>query len=282
MEETEKESQEKQESTAENKQEDTVSKRQLKRLKKKEKYLANLPAKRAREKEKLKLRRSDAREKNIKLGPSRKELKRSTMSNSKCKIKVVLDFSFDDLMNPKDVSKCVNQAMRCYSKNRRSENPMQFYIVNFKGKSKEEMGKHNGYDNWDVNIHSEEYLELFNKDDLVYLTSDSDNVIETLEDDKVYIIGALVDHNSQKGLCYKIAKEQGIGHGHLPIGEHLDLKTRKVLAVNHVFEIMLNVCNGMNWKDAFIKVLPQRKGAKAKCLSSDDSIVNEETVEENT
>lgn len=146
----------------------------------------------------MKLRRSEARAKNIKLGPTRKELKRCKMSTSKCKIKVVLDFSFDHLMTPKDISKCVNQAMRCYSLNRRSQNPMQFYIVNFKGKSQAEMQKHNGYNKWDVHFHEENYLELFEKESLVYLTSDSDNVIETLEENKVYIIGALVDHNSQK------------------------------------------------------------------------------------
>lgn len=58
--------------------------------------------------------------------------------------------------------------------------------------------------------------------------------------------------------------EQHIQHGRLPIGEHLDMKSRKVLAINHVFEIILHVCNGMSWKDAMLQVLPQRKGAVAK------------------
>lgn len=153
---------------------------------------------RAKEKLKLKQKREEAREHNIKLGPTRKELKNCKMSTSKCKIRLVLDFSFDDLMSPKDIAKCVSQVLRCYSLNRRSQDPMQFYVVNFNGKSKEEMTKHNGYQKWDVHFHSESYLDLFPKESLVYLTSDSDNVIHSLEDDKVYIVGALVDHNAHK------------------------------------------------------------------------------------
>lgn len=154
------------------------------------------------------------------------------MSSSECKVKVALDFSFDDLMSPRDISKCVNQAMRCYSLNRRSENPVQFYIVNFKGKSKQEMRKHNGYEKWDIHFHSENYLELFDKDSLVYLTSDSDNVIETLQDDKVYIIGALVDHNSQKvKLKLKIYTRKIINYKSLSRDYVIKLLMNKALAM---------------------------------------------------
>jgi len=61
-----------------------------------------------------------------------------------------------------------------------------------------------------------------------------------------------------------VAKEQGIQHGRLPLGEHFDMKSRKVLAINHVFEIILKVCNGQSWPEAMQEVLPQRKGAVMK------------------
>jgi hypothetical protein len=36
-----------------------------------------------------------------------------------------------------------------------------------------------------------------------------------------------------QGLCHQIAKEKGISHGQLPIGEFLEMKTRKVLTIDH-------------------------------------------------
>lgn len=248
-----------------------LSKRARKRLLRKEKWLQYKPIKRAKERDRIKKRREEARLNNIKLGPSRKELKQHKMSLSSCKVRVVLDFSFDDLMNDKDLHKCINQFSHCYAINRRCPNPLQLHVANFTGKAKDTIQKNNGYNNWDVNFHPEDYCDIFKKEELVYLTSDSENVIDSLDSSKVYIIGALVDHNSQKGLCLKIATERNISHGRLPIDQFVQMKTRQVLTIDHVFDILLNVAAcGLSWKDAFVKVIPQRKGICPKSSSEPD------------
>jgi hypothetical protein len=38
-----------------------------------------------------------------------------------------------------------------------------------------------------------------------------------------------------------------------------------------VFAILLNVSRGATWKEAFLEVLPQRKGAKEKESASEES-----------
>jgi tRNA (guanine9-N1)-methyltransferase len=54
---------------------------------------------RAKEKERTRQKRIAAKINNIQLGPSRKELKNAKMATSSCKVSVVIDMSFDDLMD---------------------------------------------------------------------------------------------------------------------------------------------------------------------------------------
>lgn len=56
---------------------------------------------RLKERQNKKRRKRELREKGEDLGPSKKQLKRNTMANSSCKIRVAIDCSFDDLMSEK-------------------------------------------------------------------------------------------------------------------------------------------------------------------------------------
>ena len=52
--------------------------------------------------------------KKTKFSARRKRLKNSKMEFSSCKVNVVLDMSFDDLMSDRDLGKCMKQLMHCY------------------------------------------------------------------------------------------------------------------------------------------------------------------------
>lgn len=63
--------------------------------------------------------------------------------------------------------------------------------------------------NWAVDIkYDTKYLDFIeDKSKLIYLTADSENLIEKLDDQMTYIVGGIVDHNRYKLLTFKKANE---------------------------------------------------------------------------
>ncbi|KAL6266941.1 hypothetical protein P5V15_000026 [Pogonomyrmex californicus] len=260
-----------------------MSKRQVKRLRKEKMWLERKNERRLKERIKAREKRAYARANNLSLGPSRKVLKRSTMAASACTLTVTIDLSFDELMIDKDIAKLTKQILRCYTLNRRAAAPMQFSLTSFTGKSRASMEKHNGYEHWDVCFHTNSYIDVYPKDKIIYLTSESKNVIDRLEHDCTYVIGGLVDHNAHKGMCHKLAIEAGVRHGRLPLDKFLQMKARKVLTIDHVFEILLRISEGNTWQEAFLKVLPERKNARPiVSVQSKEKTINLKSVDVNS
>ncbi|XP_041635577.1 RNA (guanine-9-)-methyltransferase domain-containing protein 2 [Cheilinus undulatus] len=243
-----------------------LSKRQRKKLLKQQKWEEERELRKQKRKERKQQRRqqrqNNPEEEGGEAQSFRKRPRREVTPSS---LRLVVDCSFDDLMLIKDVRKLHKQIQRCYAENRRALHPVQFYLTSIGGQLKQSMDeKDKGWVNWkDIHIKTEHYSDLVAKEDLVYLTSDSPNVLEELDQKKAYVIGGLVDHNHHKGITFERAKELGIEHAQLPLSSFVKMNSRKVLAVNHVFEIILAYLEKGSWKDAFFTVLPQRKGAVA-------------------
>jgi len=179
-------------------------------------------------------------------------------------IRIAIDLDFDTLMNDREIKSLAQQIMFSYGANQRAEKEFDLYLTTFKDKIQKRMAILSGFNKWTINTTEKSYHEVFNKNELIYLTSESPNVITSLDPTKVYVIGGIVDHNRHKGITYLKAQEKGIQTGQLPISEFISIASRKVLAVNHVFEILLKYTENPDWEKAFLTVIPARKGIAPK------------------
>jgi tRNA (guanine9-N1)-methyltransferase len=99
-----------------------------------------------------------------------------------------------------------SQLTRCHAENKRSLKPVEIFITSLDKRLGERMDTalKGVQHRWQgVNVSTEPYETVLSDvatENLVYLTADSENVIQTLEKDKVYILGGLVDKNRHKVL----------------------------------------------------------------------------------
>ncbi|XP_029382486.1 tRNA methyltransferase 10 homolog A isoform X1 [Echeneis naucrates] len=260
----------------------TLSKRQRKKLLKQQKWEEERELRKQRRKDRKQQRRFQRQnyQPEEEGGDNLSARKRPRKEVTPSSLRLVVDCSFDSLMLIKDVRKLHKQIQRCYAENRRAIHPVQFYLTSLGGQLKQSMDeKDKGWVNWkDITIKTEHYSEIVAKEDLIYLTSDSPNVLEELDQKRAYVIGGLVDHNHHKGITFERAKELGIHHAQLPLSSFVKMNSRKVLAVNHVFEIILAYLEKSSWQEAFFTVLPQRKGAVA--VGKDGATVPEKEEED--
>lgn len=63
------------------------------------------------------------------------------------------------------------------------------------------------YLKWDIEAFEQGMLQIWPAEKIVYLSGDAEETLESVEDDKVYVIGGLVDRNRHKvkhtALCYQ-------------------------------------------------------------------------------
>ena len=195
--------------------------------------------------------------------------------------RIVFDMDFEDLLTLKEKKSMSQQIMYCYGANKRADVPVAMHLAGLRGDTECMLNKIHGFPNrWlGLTVSTKPYhldSGLFpDMSKIVYLTADSTNVLDDFMPGTSYVIGGIVDRNRLKNATKDKADSQGVRTARLPIQEFCNLNGSKVLAINHVFEIVLakigagmfRNCSGNStgdgkantWPHALIKGIPSRK-----------------------
>lgn len=186
---------------------------------------------------------------------------------------ICIDMGHTEHMSDKELNKLSSQLRRLYGSNRHSCTPLKLYFTHFPSSCrlyKMCVEKHQGFERYSVEMRAESHVELFPKDSLLYLSPDAPEALPTtpLGSNTVYVIGGLVDETVHKNISLSSAHAEGIRCAQLPIDEFMERcggTGCKILTVNQVFDILLNVHETQgDWANSLAKVIPKRTGLRKK------------------
>ena len=130
------------------------------------------------------------------------------------------------------------------------------------------IGNNMGVTSWPFvrsEISTIDYLNELNKSSLekpnvIYLSPDSPNTLESVDPLTIYIIGGIVDKTVRKNESLLKANELGVSTAKLPIYEHsLDTSKTQVLNIEAVILSLNAFASCKSWKESFEFAMPQRE-----------------------
>ncbi|OAG31227.1 tRNA (guanine9-N1)-methyltransferase [Nematocida displodere] len=213
----------------------------------------NPPAPRLSKQEKRALKFQKLKEK-YKLKPKKRSKKKREPENQpEPRFKVGIEIiGGEELMSEKEMKSLELQIRHSYGANRISSNPVHLFITNTSLLSmylpKESVS-------W-KNVTQTSDSVANHQGPVVVLTADSENLLEDLDENTLYVIGGLVDRNRHKGYTHNLFKDK-FPTARLPISQAL--KSSAVLNTLHVFNILLSYIEEKNWATAIAKHIPGRK-----------------------
>ncbi|XP_065088262.1 mitochondrial ribonuclease P protein 1 homolog [Ochlerotatus camptorhynchus] len=176
---------------------------------------------------------------------------------------LVVDCSYDDYMNDKEMRNTAKQLTLCFALNRTHNEPFNIHHcnANFRKTTMKTLEKslvqiHDT--SFPFNITEKSYLDLFPKERLVYLTPHCKNDLEEFNPDDIYIVGAMVDKSSQEAVSLGKAKKQGLRMARLPLDRYFQFKSGKSLTIDQMIQILMELKSSNDFEKAFQHV-PRRK-----------------------
>lgn len=178
-------------------------------------------------------------------------------------IRIVIDCGFTRSMNSCEQSSLARQIAHSYYAVRTCERPASLYLSRVR----------DGHDTWQKglpldlapdgagrsHVSTKPPWEIFPREKLVFLSPDSDNLLQDVDSDHIYVFGGIVDICVEPLKSRNFAEEHGIVHATLPVVNAVKTNFHKVLTINQAVQIVLNFAESGDWKEAVVKNVPHDK-----------------------
>ena len=187
---------------------------------------------------------------------------------------ICFDLNYNSYMDEKEQKSLSAQLALCYAINKHNIKKINFYFTNMTEDLMTRLNK-NDANKWKVHYNEKPFYLIDDliklKKEFVYLTPDAEEDLEDVSDDKIYIIGGIVDRTVIKNLSMnrvtKLKNENNCGikivTKKLPLLKHIKNLKNIVLNINTVVEILSLYADMDNdkkdWKNVIERTLPKRK-----------------------
>lgn len=178
-------------------------------------------------------------------------------------VKVAIDLSFLDRKNSteRERNSVIKQLCCAYGYMKQTGAFLSLHMTSF-STSIQELCNGMNLPAWKVHLHPEPLHEIFDRDSIVYLSPDSENVLQHVDPNAVYVIGGIADRSVRKGESKSRADDLKIKTARLPIAEHVSCR-KIVLNIDSVIQILADYVAEQDWQKALEKHIPKRH---KKCM----------------
>lgn len=168
--------------------------------------------------------------------------------------KMIFDLGFDKEMSPRENLETARQLNIIIANNRRHRVPFVLHFCNIAHENVIWRHLHRmmpTIERLPMNLNREDYTDILPNDKLVILTPDSPNVLEKYDANDHYVISALVDRGDMKPLSLSKAKQKNLRTARLPLDSYRSVRQNKVLTLDQIHNVMLEVKYSNDWNKAF-------------------------------
>ncbi|KAG8467590.1 hypothetical protein KFE25_006642 [Diacronema lutheri] len=188
--------------------------------------------------------------------------------------RVAIDCTYDTLMSAKEQKSLARQLCYAYAANRKLERPFALHVCGLGACTQLPLPA--GFERWHVRTATEEACAHFARERVVYLTPDSLNVLDAIDERDVYVIGGLVDSCIKKRASLSRAERWGVRTARLPVHEHASA-CKPVLTINGVVDLLAALRETGDWRAAFQAVelagrRPEQQPGRGRPPAADDGV----------
>jgi len=184
---------------------------------------------------------------------------RNAMNSLNASQRVCIDLEFITPITLLSEIRSVETQLRLtYLTLKRAPDPVALHLTSVTGFLQDSLRKQ-GADNWHVHKHEDSVLDNFAREELVYLSPDAKEVLETLDPTKVYVIGGIVDKCIRKYMTARKANDNNIVSYRLPVREVIPSCPNVVLNIDQVFNALCIYNHTKCWEKAILGAVPSRK-----------------------